>query len=51
MTVVAPERATTSPSPCLTAAPWAGPVITLLFVVSIAFFAFAILGLGPLASL
>lgn len=39
----------TAAAPCLTAAPWAGRIITILFVVTIVLFALAILTLGPVA--
>lgn len=43
MTAVVPER--TGPSPCITAAPSSGPVITGLFVLTVALFLLGLIAL------
>lgn len=46
MTAAVPERrARPVPDPCLTIAPASGPVITVLFVLSVAFFVLGLVAL------
>jgi hypothetical protein len=55
MSAVTPESTTEvggrtdAAAPCLVAAPWAGPIVSLLFVGTIVLFILAVLTLGPLS--
>ena len=53
MSAVTPETSTevdrrTDAAPCLVAAPWAGPIVSLLFLGTVVLFVLAVLALGPL---
>jgi len=55
MSAVTPEsstevaRRTDAAAPCLVAAPWAGPIVSLLFLGTVVLFVLAVLALGPLS--
>jgi hypothetical protein len=46
MTPVAPVRPAAVPGPCLTASPWAGRIIGVLFTVTVVLFLLGLLTLG-----
>ncbi|MGI5130946.1 hypothetical protein ACQEVB_29360 [Pseudonocardia sp. CA-107938] len=54
MSAVTPEPApevddrTDAAAPCLVAAPWAGPIVSLLFIATVVLFVLGVLALGPL---
>ncbi len=55
MSAVTPESTTEvdgrtdAAAPCLVSAPWAGPIVSLLFLLTVVLFVLAVLALGPLS--
>jgi len=49
MSASTPERATSAATPCLTAGPLGGRIISVLFVVTIVLFVLAVATFGPMA--
>lgn len=48
MTAITPDRPPVANAPCLTAGPWAGQVINVLFAATVLLFLLGLAGLGPI---